>query len=252
MKEALKKLKETKAAAENEFIPNPKTRTGHEMARRQARESLPTVKAEFNAAFRKVGFPVFVEGRGTTAFIKMASQEAEIVVVDKILSDLRKAVKASIGPSREFAVSAYTALIRELRQVGATLGLTTVASPDFRGVVYVANDAATDAEIDNYLLTSVGPEFLASIIESEAANLAETLTGDQPVVPVIITGMNTKTVSSLGSKVFNRPSLHIDVPKPEHATLEFVTEQFQQINALKSQPQNEANTVVPTTKNKKK
>lgn len=229
MKEVLKKLNETRAAALNEAIPDLRARAGHEMRRRQAQAELPTVKAEFDKAFRKVGFPVYLSGAGTAAFIKQAGEEAEVVVVDNLLTDLRFAVKSTIGPSREFAVGAYTALIRELRQVGASLGLDSAPQPEFQGVEYVADGPAVDAIIDRYL-DGVGVDFLSAIIEMEAAKKAEALTGDQPVVPVIIVGVNPGTATNLGSKVFDRQPLTVQVTVDE-VTPEFVTDAFQAIKS---------------------
>lgn len=230
MKEALKKLNETRFTAENAFPSDPRVRAGWEMMRRQAQADLPTIQAAFDTAFKKVGFPVFLMGPATEDFIRLAEEEAEIVVVRGVLGELRDAVRANVNRSGEFSVSAFTALIRELRQLGAKLGMTSLPSPEFIGEEYVGqDDAKLDAVINRYLQKTVGPDFLAAIIEQEACRKAEALTGDQPVVPVVILGMSPEVATSLGSKVFGKPSLQ--VVTPETVDADFVTDQFKTIRS---------------------
>src|SRR4051812_22339910 len=122
VQDALKKLKETRAAAARDFAGDVRTRPGHEMAQRQAQADLPGLEKKFAALFVKnIAFPIFLSGpeEATKEFVAFAKDKTEVVTLsyEGLFENLSSSVKASIGRHREFGTSQYAILVRELRQL---------------------------------------------------------------------------------------------------------------------------------------
>lgn len=203
MKQALEKVQQTRKLAETEVAGDFRTRPGREMLRNQAKHELPAARLEFHNVFRKVGFPIFVNGPGASLFTDLALEQAEGLTVDfrKATKEIRDAVKGSIGNHREFTLSAFTAMLREVRQLAVTMGLDSIPNPTFEGNEIAKTEDDVDAVVDRYLLKYFGAEFLATALNQAAFRLAEDLTGDNPVVPVVILGVPVEMVDKLGPRV---------------------------------------------------
>lgn len=205
LKEVLKALKETKAAAELEVAGDPRTRPGREAQRRQAQAKLPQVEGDFRKEFRKAGFPVFLQGPGVGEFIELAKEETEVVAVDyrKAISALRQSVAVTIGRSQEFGVSGFSALVRECKELASKSGLTSMANPVYQGGVHIGSDEALDHVINTYLVRQLGTDFLIPILETEATKSALDLDCDNPVIPVLLTNVPANVQEAVVGKLFN-------------------------------------------------
>lgn len=212
---ALKNLKSTKAAAEDVVAGDFRTRPGREAARRQAQAGLPEAEKTFAAALRTSAFPIFLSGVGVPDFIALAGADDEVVAVDfrKATANVRDGVRAMLGKNREFSPHVFATLVRECRQVGASLGLTSIPSPQYDGAQYLETEEDMQALVDTYLLKYMGPEFLALVIEREAvrAVLATDNACAAPIIPVLITGVPVETQIAVTPRLFGGKSSSFNV-----------------------------------------
>lgn len=232
LKETLEKLKATRVAADASIAGDFRTRPGREMAKKQAQAALPELLRAFAREFHKVGFPVFISGPGAEKFIKIASEQAEVTSVDyrKATEAIRVATKASIGKNREFGPHNFTVMLREIRQLGADLGLTSIPAPSFENTVVVTTDAEVDDVVDNYLHKHLGADMLALAIESTATRNAEFLQLDGAgVVPVFVVGVPEKMTNSVGQHLFS--GKHVTVTAPEDVGTATVLKTFKEVKA---------------------
>lgn len=217
MKKALEELKSMRLAANETIGGDPRTRPGREMARRQAREKLPDAEASFRKEFSKVGFSVFLNGTrdGVKSFADIAAKEAEVVFLDfrDATRELRTAVQNSLGKNREFSPGCFTVMLREIRQVAADMGLTSIPDIKYEGSAYLPDQESVDALVDQYLMNYLGAEFIALVVERGVSRQAETLTGESSVVPVLLTGITQNLHSKVGGLLNGGRSLETDVPE---------------------------------------
>lgn len=241
LKAALETLKTLQAQTNLDVGGDFKTRPGREAQRRQARAAIPEAEKKFGEVFRKHAFPIFLDGPATADFIELASQEDEVVSVDfrKATENVRQGVKLALsGRNREFSPSALAVLMRECRQLGADLGLTSIPSPQFDGVVYLKDDEAVDVLVDQYLVKYMGSEFLGQVIDKEAIKSALQLECNAPVIPVLITGLPESVQLEVGGLLFGGRSTSYTT----NATVEAkdIGEAFKEIRKhLKKQKQQE-------------
>ena len=164
----------------------------------------------------------------------MAGQDDEIITVDfrKATANIRDAVRNMLGKNREFSPHVFAALIRECRQIGAALGLTSIPSPSYDGPVYLPTDEDTHALVDTYLLKYMGPEFLAMVIEKEAVTaILETDTScAAPIIPVLITGVPVDAQVVVTPRLFGGKSSSFEVGT-EAVTEEDVRQAFDGVRA---------------------
>lgn len=205
MTEALEKYRETRNLADTEVFGDPRTRPGHEMRRRQAQQELPMLTKEVAAQFKKVGFPVFVSGSNVDDFVRVATEINECVNVSfsRAIAPIVDAVEAALGQrNREFSPSAFSSMVREIRQVGAALGLTSIPALNYDGSVYLTGREETGQLVNSYIVKYLGVEFLAGMIEQAALEEAKNLKGDTPVIPVVVSGLSEDLYDSVGKGMF--------------------------------------------------
>lgn len=202
---ALEKYRETRNLADTEVFGDPRTRPGHEMRRRQAQQELPMLTKEVQTEFKKVGFPVFVEGSKIDAFVAVATEINECVNVSfsAAVAPVVDAVEAALGQrNREFSPSAFASMFREIRQLGASMGLTSIPALNYDGPVYLAARSDVSQLVVSYINKYLGAGFLAGMIEQAALEEAKSLKAESPVIPVIISGVPTDLYDTVGRDMF--------------------------------------------------
>lgn len=240
-KDALQKYRETRNLADTEVHGiDPRTYPGHEMQRRQAQYELPnTTKNVFNE-FKKIGFPVFVDGANLTEFVDSASKLTEVVYVNfsKIVEPVMEPVRASMGRNVEFSPSAFAIMVREVRQLGATLDLTSLPAIQYEGPEYVGDGKALAATVEKYLTKNLGPEFLGALVEKAAltALLNSNLSGENSVVPVLVSNTPTNLQEQIGPKMFSGKFVTAEA---SNSSQEAVTEVFKAIRNIRKQKKEE-------------
>ena len=236
MKTALAKYNTVAQAANAVIAGDPRTRPGRESMKRQAQTELPVAEKALGAAFRKVGFPVFLNGTETKTFADIAADLAECVTVDfaQATAEVQNAVNASMGVRhREFSPAIFSVMVREIRQVAASLGLTSIPDIAYDGVEYVATPAALAGHVNKYILKYLGADFLAAIIEKQALEHVKKLTGDAPVIPVLISNFDVDLQDAVGAKLFQGKFLAVDTT--EALTEKTVTDVFKHIRTIRKQ-----------------
>lgn len=232
-KETLEKLRTARTTADTPVAGDFRTRPGREAARKQAAAQVPTLEQEFARQFKQIGFPVFVSGPGTEKFIKLAEDQAEIATVDfrKSTAAIREATRLSIGRNREFGPHNFAVLLREVRQLSADLGLTSIPAPGFEDTKVVTTDEDVEKVVDYYLNKYFATEVLGLAVEKAAVRSAETLSGDNAkAIPVVITGVPAAMVDTIASRIFN--GKHVTVEAPESTDANTVLKAFKEIKHL--------------------
>jgi len=236
LKQAREDLKSTRTIAETETSGPARTQSCREMLRRDAQRKLPEARKAYAEQFRKVGFSVFVSGPGVEAFRALAAAETDVVNGDyrQATAEPKDMVRASISPqTREFTPHHFTVMVRGCRQLAVELGLESIPQPEFDEIKVVPTDADVDAEVDRYLLKYLGADFLAAVIEKQVLTAAEDLDTDNPVVPVLISGVPESIIEAVGPRILCRKYLSVEVPA--EVTSEFVTGVFKKVRStLKS------------------
>lgn len=202
---ALEKYRETRNLADTEVFGDPRTRPGHEMRRRQAQQELPMLTKEVQTEFKKVGFPVFVDGSNVDGFVRVATEINECVNVSfsKAIAPVVDAVEAALGQrNREFSPSAFASMVREIRQLGASMGLTSIPALNYDGPIYLKGRGEVAREVNSYITKYLGVGFLAGMIEQAALEEAKNLKAESPVIPVIISGLSEDLYDSVGKDIF--------------------------------------------------
>ena len=240
-KEALDKYRQTRNLADTEVRGiDPRTYPGHEMQRRQAQYELPNTTQNVFSEFKKTGFPVFVDGTNVSKFVSEASKLTEVVHVDfsKVMEPVMGPVRASMGRNVEFSPSAFSIMVREVRQMGAALGLTSIPSLQYEGPEYVGEPGALDATVERYLTNNLGPEFLGGLVEKAALDslLESNVVGDNPVVPVLVSKVPPALQEKLGPKLFSGKFVTAEA---SDVSPEAVTEVFKNIRNLRKQKKEE-------------
>jgi hypothetical protein len=236
LKQALEDLKSTRTTADTETYGPPRTQSCREMLRREAQRRLPEVRKAYMTEFRKIGFPVFLQGPGIKAFTELAKEETEILATDyqAATSETKTMVRGSISPkTREFTPHHFTVMVRGCRQLAVDLGMDSIPQPDFDQIEVVQTDADVDAVVDRYLLKYFGGDFLAAVIEKQVLTVAEELVTDAAVVPVLISGVPESIIEAVGPRILCRKYLSVEVP--QEVTSDFVTGVFKKVrSAMKS------------------
>jgi len=236
MKKLVQKYEEIQSRASIEVSGDYRTRPGREMMRNQAKAELPAVEKELLAAFRKAGFPVFLNGPGADAFVKAAADMAETAYVDftAATAHINDAVVATLGHRhREFSPAVFATMVREVRQAASTLGLTSIADIKYDGPEWLPDAAACAARVNKYLVTYLGPEFLAGIIELKALEQVKNMECEAPVIPVLISGLSPVLQDTVGPKLFQGKFVVADTD--EKTDEKTVTDVFKQIRKAMKQ-----------------
>lgn len=232
-KDTLEQLRAARTMADTPVAGDFRTRPGREAARKAAAATIPNLEREFARQFKQIGFPVFVTGPGTEKFIKLAQEQAEIATVDyrKSTGAIREATRLSIGRNREFGAHNFAVLLREVRQLAADIGLTSIAAPVFEETRVVNTDEDVEKTVDYYLNKYFATEVLGLAVERAAVRSAETLSGDNAkAVPVIITGVPADMVDTVASRIFN--GRHVAVEASESTDSNTVLKAFKEIKHL--------------------
>jgi hypothetical protein len=207
MKNAMKRFQELNEAANNTVAGDMRTRPGREMLRSQARAALPEAEAALVAAFKKVGFPVFVTGPAASVktFVGEAGELSDVVVVDykTTTRPIAFSVMSAMGPRRrEFTPSVFAVMIQGIRETAQRIGLSSIPDLPFLGNTYFANDKDVHEMVENYVASVLGADFIAGLLEFDALAQVKALGADGPVIPVLVLGVPLQAQAAVGRALF--------------------------------------------------
>lgn len=239
--ETLKAYNDTKALAELNLDDVPSNvRPGRESQKRNAIADLREVKISYGTALMKAAFAVILQGPGTADFVKLAEEEAEVLVVDA--AGMYQRIADRLGPTmsdtRTFGVSQFGGLIQELRNIASELGVNSMPSPQWSEPVNVGDAQGLLNHVRTVVDSSAGPELLALYVKRQLTDAGIEEGSDKNTVPVLITGLNEASAANLLTKAFAE-GRSLLVPTTADVNKEFVLDTFNKIKKqLKSLKKN--------------
>jgi hypothetical protein len=236
MKKLVQKYEEISARATMTVAGDTRTRPGREMMRNQARAELPAIEKELMVAFRKAGFPVFVTGPGTAEFVNAARELAEVAFVDlsAATGEIHNAVISTIGHHRDFSPAVFAVMIREVKAIASLVGLTSIPDIKYDGPQFLPDSASCIALVNKYLVTYLGPEFLAGVVELAALKQVKDMECEAPVIPVLVTGLTQEVQDQIAPKLFQ--GKFVAATADATADEKTVTDVFKQVRKMMKQP----------------
>jgi hypothetical protein len=205
-----------KQASEIAVAGDPRTRPGREMVRNKALQELPALKESVVNSLTKVGTAFFLQGSevSLSEFITKAGDLAPSVVVDlgKVLASAYQMTTLALGNSTSFGPSAFTVMLRELRQAASRVGMKSMPDISFDGLESIQPDQV-EGLVNRYVAKYLGTEFLVAAVHYLAS---EYLTSTQetypdPVVPVFVLGA-TDRYRELLSGLYEGKMVVLNVP----------------------------------------
>jgi len=236
---ALTKYLETKAIAELNLDDVPRNvRPGKEAQKREAQDSLESIRDSYGEALRKATFGISVTGPGTETFAKKAVEEAEVLVIDagSFYDRIAERVAPSIGPDNQFGVTQYGLVIQELRSIGSELNVVSMPSPKWSEPCSVGTREGLLKHIAGMVNSSVGLDLVALYTNRQILTQAVKAGVNRNTVPVVVTGLAEGTEPEFLTKTFQKGRNAVIRTTTEEVTTEYVLEVFNNIKKqLKTQ-----------------
>lgn len=157
----LNELKQTETTAnlDTDGVPFA-TRQAHQMAKGQAKNALPALRKEYQQKILTNSIAFVVSGPKAQEFATVAQKVAPAVqVLDASLlyRDLGNKIESIMGPSREFGMHQYLALIQGLREAAAGAGVQlAIQAPQFGGVTICRTREDVMVHVKNLALQTEG------------------------------------------------------------------------------------------------
>ena len=237
---SLKEYNDTLALSNLNLDDVPRNvRAGRESQKRDAAANLELVRDRYAAALRKATFGIAVVGPGTEEFVKIAKEEAEVLVVDgtELYRRITDRVAPSMGTNRDFGVSQYSAVITELRAIAQELNLFSMPSPKWTEPVAVGDDEGLLKYITAMVDSGVGLDLAALYISQQILTAGLAAGADKTTVPVLVTGLGDKATQML-PKLFHEGRNAL-VQTTSEVTKEFVLDTFNKVKKqIKSSKKN--------------
>lgn len=229
--ETLKAYNDTKALADLNLENVPlNVRPGRESQKRNAIANLRETKFRYGTALMKAAFAVNIQGPGTDEFVKLAREEAEVLVADA--ADMYRRIADRLNPtmsdSRIFGVSQFSGLIQELRNIASELGVSSMPSPQWSEPVNVGDAQGLLNHVRTVVDSSAGPELLALYVKSQLTDAGIEEGSDKNTVPVLITGLTEAMAVDLLTKAFPEGRTLL-VTTTKDVNKEFVLDTFNKI-----------------------
>lgn len=206
-----------------------KVRAGKESQKRDALSNVEDFRDRYGAALRKAAFGLALSGPGSEEFIRVAKEEADVLVVDgsELYKRIADRVAPSMGTNREFGVSQYSAVITELRAIAQELNVYSMPSPKWTEPVNVGDDVGLLKHITSMVDSGVGLDLAALYITRQILTAGLAAGANKTTVPVIVTGLGDKAAEMLPKLFHEGRSLLVDAPKD--VTKEFVLDTFTKV-----------------------
>jgi len=244
LENALNRYLETKGHAELNLDEVPfRVRPGRESQKRQAQADLEGIKKVYENELAKHTFGVMVFGSNPSDFVKIATEEAEVLVVDgnEIFNRITAKVTTSMGTAQEFGVTQFGMVIRELRDIASELNIVSMPSPKWSEPASVASHEGLLKHITDMVNSSGGVELLAYYVGRQITDAGLKAKANKNVVPVIVTGLDAQTANALGLNLFAE-GRQVFVNTPQEVTKDYVLNTFNLIKKqLKQNKENQPN-----------
>lgn len=209
-------------------------RAGKESQKREAEARLEEVQARYGVQLRKAAFGIAVVGPGTEAFVKIALEESESLVVNgaEMYERIVDRVAPSMGDRQEFGVGQYSVVIQELRSIGGELNVTSMPSPKWSEPVHVGDRGGLLKHVRGMVDSSVGLDLLALYIGRQVLAAALKVGSNRNTIPVIVTGLEPGSAATLLTKTFHEGRnalVDTTMEKDKEVTKDFVLDAFDKV-----------------------
>lgn len=207
MIDTIKKIQETRHILDRPYPEDRRFIPGHEMAKAEAARNIEKLNALLAEDVAQVAVPVYVGGENAKALAEAMANVTEAAIVDlnNLYGPVFDVVKSSIGRSREFGVSQFALIVREIRQLAIQNGLAAIEVPQFGEPEVVENDAKLAELVAKYASKTVGVELAVNYVRKSAGEQAvKVITEKIPVFPVFILNAPTEQQFLLTQKLFRR------------------------------------------------
>ena len=197
---ALKEYNDNLALANLNLDDVPRNvRAGRESQKRDAEANMETFRDRYAGALRKAVFGLAVVGPDTEEFVRIAKEEAEVLVVDgsELYKRIADRVAPSMGTNREFGVSHYSTVITELRTIAQELNVFSMPSPKWSEPVSVGDEVGLLKHITSMVDSGVGLDLAALYITRQILTAGLAAGADKNTVPVLVTGLGDKATQML-------------------------------------------------------
>jgi hypothetical protein len=179
-------------------------RPGYEMAIREAKDNLPSVRDSYRTRVfaQAVGFFLSGDHNKVATFVELAVKLGNVFVADAmaIYESMALKIEPSMGYSREFSVFQIAELTRLIRNVGESVGLKPSqiqppnpkdarVLPTHQDVVFYIRDLVTEA---------MGESLNALLITQKLVNEAIARKFNSSVLAAVITNARPEAQAGLG------------------------------------------------------
>lgn len=231
LEESLKAYNDNLALANLNLDDVPRNvRPGRESQKMTAVAAIDGLRKSYGDQLRKASFGIAVTGPGTEEFVKIAQEEADVIVVDALGMYRRIAdrVAQALGATRDFGVSHYSAVIAELRQIAAELDVFSMPSPKWTEAVSIGDEQGLLNHIRSMVDSSVGLDLGALYISRQITEKGLAAGSSKATVPVLLTGLDTASAEALLPKVFHEGRSTL-VTTTSDVNKEFVLDAFNKV-----------------------
>lgn len=192
---------------------DPRTRPGMEGAKNRAKARLEVLREQHLDYVSEAALVMYLSGsrEDSLAFTSLAAKDGGVIFVDagSLYRRLAEPIDPALGPQRMFGVGAFSLLLQGIdevaREIGLDLPLEKLDLPNLKAPSLVKTKDALAALIRSLIVGSSGQRFMQAYIESTIGRDAFENRYDQPVVPVIVSGLSDQDIEVVSKIVFGVP-----------------------------------------------
>lgn len=215
MIDIIEKLNAAKEMLKKDPPSDMRFRPSFELAQKEAAREIEPLTTKLVDAVAAISVPVFINGTNAQILAERASDEtpAAIVSVNGLYDNVINEVRQSIGRSREFGVSQFVIVMRNIRSMAEKSGLHSIANVSFGEPVIVKDDQHLAALVVEYAERIAGADLAVNYVRKVAATqAAERVDSKIPVFPVFIVNSTPELRTVLGNKLFKAKSIDYSAP----------------------------------------
>jgi len=230
LKTLIKELKETTNLAKTELLgSDPRTRPGHEMARNQAMEKLPTLRKAYMDAFGQNVFVLLPTGKNANTFGELAVQEGGAIVVDgsEFYKNLAGRCLQTMGVHQTFGVTQFVTLRVQLH-TWCRENNVRMEDLNFENDTVTKGLSEIVKKVRELVEKTNGQRLLKTYIEGQVVEQALNQEVDSKVVPVVILNTSEDEQASLIGTLFRGKGLIVETDNQEIKE-EFINKTFKQV-----------------------
>lgn len=209
LEKLLAKYRDLLIASERDLTEvDAKSRSGHELVKRQALNELAPARTALAEALRRGLAAVFVRGDKELVkdFASIAENEGPAIVVacDGLYVRLAKEIEGAMRQDRQWEPSQHARLLDSLAALCTDMGLTNMPAPKFQSGQSVRDLNELIQLVRKLVREATGDKLNQLVLEREILNAAAKIDYIRNVVPVVVTGASPDEQNGLAAFFNNR------------------------------------------------